>query len=46
MDTCFILNILINHGCLRKNVGITELGYNSIGNHSGGVSYSLIEGPY
>ena len=46
IDTCFILNILINRGCLRKNVGITSLNYNTIGNHSSSISYNLIEGPY
>ena len=46
VDTCFILNILINRGCLRKNVGITSLNYNTIGNHSSSISYNLIEGPY
>jgi hypothetical protein len=39
-DTC------LNHGCLRKNVGITTMGVGFYGNHSGTVSYSLIEGPY
>lgn len=38
-DTC------LNHGCLRKNVGITTMGYSVNGNHSGGVGYTLIEGP-
>ena len=46
VDTCFILNILINRGCLRKDVGITSLYYNTIGNHSSSISYNLIEGPY
>jgi len=46
IDTCFILDILINRGCLRKNVGITSISYSTIGNHSSGADYNLIEGPY
>lgn len=44
IDTCFLLT-LYSHGCLRKNVGITDLDYTVSGNHYGSVSYSLIEGP-
>ena len=44
-DTCFTLNPVINRGCLRKNVGITNLSYSSCGNHCSSVCYSLIEGP-
>lgn len=45
IDTCLAFS-LINRGCLRKNVGITNFFYHSGGNHSSSVSYSLIEGPY
>ena len=45
IDTCFILTRIINRGCLRKNIGITNLNYSVIGNHNGSVSYSLIDGP-
>lgn len=44
-DTCFILQPIINQGCLRKDVGITNLFYVSCGNHCSIVNYSLIEGP-
>lgn len=46
IDTCFTLNIPVNRGCLRKNIGITNLGYYECGNHCSSVIYSLIEGPY
>lgn len=43
IDTCFMLNSLINRGCLRKNVGITNLNFYSGGNHSSHVEYTLVE---
>ena len=43
IDTCFMLNSLINRGCLRKNVGITYLYYHSGGNHSSLIEYNLVE---
>lgn len=46
IDTCFTLNTLRNHVCLRKNVGITYLSYFLCGNHCSSVDYTLIEGPY
>jgi hypothetical protein len=44
IDTCFILKIY-NWGCLRKNIGITDLDYVLSGIHYSSVSYFLIEGP-
>jgi len=46
VDTCLMLNSIINRGCLRKNVGITDLNFRSCGNHCSMVNYTLIEGPY
>jgi hypothetical protein len=46
IDTCFIFNSIINSGCLRKNVGLTNFNYCFCGNHSAVYSYTLIEGPY
>jgi hypothetical protein len=47
IDTCFLFfGGTLNHGCLRKNVGITNLFYHGCGNHCSTVSYTLIEGPY
>jgi len=43
IDTCFMLNSLINRGCLRKNVGITNLNFYSGGNHSSLIEYTLVE---
>ena len=43
VDTCFTLSSIMNRGCLRKNVGITNLSFGSCGNHCSAVSYSLIE---
>jgi hypothetical protein len=45
MDTCFTFDRLINSGCLRKNIGISNFNDCNCGNHSYYVSYSLIEGP-
>jgi len=45
-ETCFRLDSPINRGCLRKNVGISYFHYNSSGNHSRNVEFSLVEGPY
>ena len=44
-DTC-IWWLNMNSGCLRKNVGFTNLSYGSCGNSCFSISYSLIEGPY
>ena len=43
VDTCFTLNKIIDRGCLRKNVGITNLNFYSGGNHSSHVEYTLFE---
>jgi hypothetical protein len=42
-DTCF--REFRNGVCLRKNVGITSIFFNSFGNHSESEGYYLIEGP-
>ena len=46
IDTCLIMNSIIDRGCLRKNVGITDFFYHSCGNHCSSISYSFIKGPF